>query len=64
MIWICLRLKWGFKKIVLDKLQLKLITIFTNDICMQFGKNKCTYIYIEEEQQATIKSAEPSTTEH
>ena len=29
------------------KLQLDLITTFSNDISMQFGNDKCAYLYIE-----------------
>ena len=36
------------------KLQLDLITTFTKDINMQFGSDKCAYIYIERGKQVSL----------
>ena len=36
------------------KLQLDLITAFTKDINMQFGSDKCVYIYIERGKQVSL----------
>ena len=36
------------------KLRLDLITTFTKDINMQFGSNKCAYIYIERGKQVSL----------
>ena len=36
------------------KLQLDLITTFTKDINMQFGSDKCAYIYIERGKQVLL----------
>ena len=34
--------------------QLNVITKFTNDIGMQFGADKCAYLYIENGQRSTL----------
>ena len=36
------------------KLQLDLISAFTKDINMQFGSDKCAYIYIERGKQVSL----------